>query len=419
MSLLLLVKLGQRSEDEFWQASDFPQSKFIAKKRLHQGQLLFSRATPTKELINTKLSKSSIFFTDMSGTSYFSNIKWCKVESFTERSSEGFLYGFTIFKLNLQQDFFVATADALDEWMLHLSKVCVLTGFKHDYAKIRKIDSGKFGKVYLCEDMLTREQFAVKRIKKEIIKAPKCLNHLYNEVSILRKLDHPNIIKIFKVYEDKFSISLILEYVPYGNLYSRIQKRIKLAQKEAIIFSKKLFETLRYLHSKGIMHRDLKLENILMTSQTSEIDFKLCDFGLACYVDRSLRTKSGSPGYMAPEILRGNSYSTKADIFSAGVVLYILISGTSPFNSDNSEKVIKSNAECKVSFAKKEFRSISSLTIKFIAELLNPEPTFRPTADQVLSHVIMQLITCSESSSLSFTTLNLDVNEKGILKMSY
>lgn len=414
MSLFLTIKSRRWTEEGFWKIFNIPEPKLTAKKRLHQGALLFSKDNQTRELIHIRLNTSSMFFTDSSGQGYISNIKWCKVESFVEQSENDSVYGFTVFKLNSHQDFFVATSEALDEWMGHLSKVGILTGFKHDYAKIKKLDSGKFGKVYLCEDSVSREQFAVKRLKKETFKDIKNLRQLYNEVSILRKLKHPNIIKLFKIYEDNATISLVLEYVPYGNLLSRIQKRIKFTPKEVMTFSKKLFETLRYLHSQKIIHRDLKPENILMASSISDCEFKLCDFGLACYVDKSLRNKSGSPGYIAPEILRGSSYSTKADIFSAGVIIYILTSGIPPFYSKQSEKVMKKNKDCKVSFSKNEFKGISPLSIQFINELLNPEPAFRPTSEQVLGHSWMHLACCSESGSMSCSTLNQDPSEKGI-----
>ncbi|OMJ70824.1 hypothetical protein SteCoe_31124 [Stentor coeruleus] len=402
MSIFQSVYSQIAARKTFWQTDEFPQYHTNGKPHILEGRLSFFYNNEWKERQLVKLSKSSMYFSEASGVLVWLKIKWCLVTSFSEEKNSGDLYGFTLsLETNIKQDFYTENSEALDQWLSILSQVSIMTNIQQDYVIIKEIDSGKFGTVYLCQDINTHEEYAMKKIlKKDLINA-KYLNQIFNEIAILRKLDHKSIIKLYKVYEEKKYISLILEYIPYGNMLKRILKKKKLTEKQVMIFSRNLFEVLAYIHSKGIIHRDLKLENILMTSNTGNSEFKLADFGLACYIDKSLKSKSGSPGYMAPEILRGNTYSTKVDVFSAGIIIFILLTGTSPFVANTTQKIIEKNLKCRICFEGNECKSMSRHATSFIIEILTSEPTYRPTAQQVLKHPWIKYKSCSDSELAS------------------
>jgi serine/threonine protein kinase len=149
-------------------------------------------------------------------------------------------------------------------------------------------------------------------------------------------------------------------------------------------FMRNLLEVLTYLHAKGVIHRDLKPENILMTTSDSICSFKIADFGMACYFDIEECTCLGSPGYMAPEMLRGHIYNSKVDIFSAGIIGYVLATGKSAFSGNNLRKTLENNARCQINFSLSEFKKLSHSAVELIKRLLEPDEESRPTAEEAL-----------------------------------
>ena len=262
---------------------------------------------------------------------------------------------------------------------------------------IKCIDSGKFGDVWECIDRFTDVTYAVKKISKEKLTSVKYLNFLYNEISILRKISHPLVIKLYAVYEDEEFVMLLTEYVPYGNLYKRISLRKKFNEIDVVMLTRGLFEVLIMLHNKGIIHRDLKLENILMTSKSCDFEFKLADFGLSCYTKKLSRLRSGSPGYIAPEILSGNSYSNKADVFSAGVIIYILLTGKSPFGIGSENQILERNTRCDINY---NDISLSAEAKEFLKDALNPQPCYRVTSDEASRSTWLRYRKCSDTETL-------------------
>ena len=142
----------------------------------------------------------------------------------------------------------------------------------------------------------------------------------------MRGLDHESIIKLYEVYESPQHIYLVLELLKGGELFNKITKKSQYSEKSACALIKKLLSALNYLHSKGIMHRDLKLENLILKQEDNDIDVKIVDFGLAAIINTTdwLFKRCGTPGYVAPEVLADEKYDQKVDVFSAGVILYIM-----------------------------------------------------------------------------------------------
>mmetsp|Transcript_32030 Transcript_32030/g.31739 ORF Transcript_32030/g.31739 Transcript_32030/m.31739 type:complete len:264 (-) Transcript_32030:151-942(-) len=261
-----------------------------------------------------------------------------------------------------------------------------MTDFENDFTVIKELGNGAFGTVYLAENNDTSEMFAVKCISKHNITANHVnLANLMNEIKLIKKLDHPNIVKLHYVYESSTHIYLVIDYLEGGDLLSRIIKRKVYNEKTAAKFAEKLLDVLNYLSSLDIVHRDLKLENILLVSEENDYDFKLADFGLATNVTEGLHLRCGSPGYIAPEILRKCNYGTKVDVFSAGIILYILLCGKMPFPGNSIQDILLRNRDCKISFSRESWKNVSKLATALVLRLTEPTANFRPSAKEALS----------------------------------
>mmetsp|Transcript_13593 Transcript_13593/g.13618 ORF Transcript_13593/g.13618 Transcript_13593/m.13618 type:complete len:152 (+) Transcript_13593:327-782(+) len=145
-----------------------------------------------------------------------------------------------------------------------------------------------------------------------------------------------------------------------------------------------LLKVLEYLQTKNVVHRDIKLENILFVADNNDFKIKLSDFGLSSFINAELTQSCGSPGYVAPEILKRRPYGSKADIFSAGVVLYILLSGRAPFSGKTQRETLIRNRDCSILFPKETWKNISRQAIDTILFLSRSQPKMRPNAKEAL-----------------------------------
>ena len=315
-------------------------------------------------------------------------IYWKKLESFTETNDEEERFGFRLgFNSNFQ-DFYTKNSLELDTWIKHLGSLVILSDFKEDFVVLKTIGKGNYGSVKLVVDRHTHEQYAMKYLASSLLQNNMLsLLNLKNEIQVLRSLDHPGVMKLDRVYEENSKVYLIFKYYPDKDLFDRLLTVNRYSEKTASALAFNLLETVAYMHSKSFIHRDLKLENILMRSGNSDSEIVVCDFGLACCSkDVKNIPKCGSPGYVAPEILFNEDYTTKVDIFSVGVIVYILLSGNSPFEASTKEKVLLKNKECKVKFKGKIWKKHSRLASDFILSLMNPDPELRPSAREALNH---------------------------------
>jgi calcium/calmodulin-dependent protein kinase I len=317
--------------------------------------------------------------------SEFIELKWKLIKTFVETTPEK-SYGFTISLHDQDVSFYVSSEASLLNWKCHLSKISISSGCNNDYVTIKEIASSKGCSVFLVQDIDTRQEFAMKKILKSEIVTENKLECLVNEIKIMRILDHPNIIKLHKVYESKNYVKLILDYCPHGNLLKRLLKRQHLSEDVTKSLARNLLETLAYIHSLGIIHRDIKLENILMASDCDDSVIKIADFGLSCFVTQTHDWKSGSPGYVAPEILCDKKYNQKVDVFSTGVVIYALLSGSLPFTGRNADEILTKNFKCKINFEAPIWNKISFAATSFLSSLLTPNQNARPLVIHSIEH---------------------------------
>ena len=238
-----------------------------------------------------------------------------------------------------------------------------------NYKIINKLGKGSFGSVYKVKNKITGEIRAMKIIKNTSINDNDGMANkkFLKEIQVLKELEHPNIIKIFEYYIDNRYHYIITELLTGGELYETILKCQKFNEKKAAYIMKQILSALNYLHSKGIVHRDIKPENILVQNDDKknknyldEIHIKLIDFGASNFFKENeiLTLKVGSPYYIAPEVLN-KCYNEKCDIWSAGVVLYVMLTGNFPFVGKTSQKLFESIKTGKYKNTGKEWEAIS------------------------------------------------------------
>ncbi|XP_035778101.1 ovarian-specific serine/threonine-protein kinase Lok-like isoform X1 [Anopheles albimanus] len=261
----------------------------------------------------------------------------------------------------------------------------------------KTLGSGACGVVYLLHHTETCEQYALKQVVKnrmtEQQSRPRPLNdpaRVMNEVNIMKNLDHPCVIRMHDIIDKPHSLYMVLEYMKGGDLLSRILANRRLPEKTSKLFFLQMCHAVKYLHSQGITHRDLKPDNILLADEEEYTLLKVSDFGLSRFVGKNsvMRTLCGTPMYVAPEVLltRGTgSYTPKVDIWGLGVVLYTMLSGTMPFSDDFGTPAVEQIKRGKFSFRHPVWRTVSSKAKKLIYEILNINPKERPSIDTVLA----------------------------------
>ncbi|KAL4383892.1 hypothetical protein GQ457_15G001850 [Hibiscus cannabinus] len=261
---------------------------------------------------------------------------------------------------------------------------------------------GQFGVIRLCSDKLTREVLACKSISKDRLVTSDDARSVKLEIEIMTKLSgHPNVVDLKAVYEDVDFVHLVMELCAGGELFHRLERYGRFSEADARVLFRHLMQVVLYCHEIGIVHRDLKPENILLATKASSSPIKLADFGLATYIEpgQCLHGTVGSPFYIAPEVLVGG-YNQAADIWSAGVILYILLSGTPPFWGKTKSRIFDAVRAADLQFPSDPWDRISDSAKNLVRGMLNTDPSQRLTALLVLDHSWMKSDeSCHEESS--------------------
>lgn len=260
--------------------------------------------------------------------------------------------------------------------------------YKSIYSEISKLGFGGFSEVKLCLHIPSQQKRAIKIIPKDIISIESIDNkHSLKEMTLLKNLNHPNIIKAYEIYEDSMKFYIALEYCEGGSLYTKLRAIKKIPQLEVADIACQIFLGVSYLHDKGIIHRDLKPENILLTGNC-DYSIKIADFGSACLKNeaKSLNGIAGTPYYLAPDVLK-DAYDEKVDIWSIGIMLFQLITGLLPYKGKSVDE-IKKRILAKPFKVKPEYLSVNArnLLVDFFQGLLNVDPRMRFSAKEALEH---------------------------------
>jgi len=256
------------------------------------------------------------------------------------------------------------------------------------------LGSGVAGEVHAAVHRETLQKVAIKSIsKKKFLVNERSVTTTRREIDIMKKLssvdtrDHPHIVDLYAVIETSEHVYIVMELVEGGELFDHVVDLGAYTEPMAVDVMRKLVRTLGFLHSQGIVHRDLKPENILC-KKGSDTDIKITDFGLSNVMSTSnvLRSKCGTPVYMAPEMLQNRPYNESVDIWAAGILLYIILSGTLPFYADNPDDFLELVLNSKFSFPESEWAAISEPAKDLIRKILVPDPKRRLTSRQILAH---------------------------------
>lgn len=257
-----------------------------------------------------------------------------------------------------------------------------------DYWIGTQLGCGACGHVKRAVHKATGMERAIKTVKRSKLTEDMTKHsQFFTEIDTLRQIDHPNIIKLYEFYENEISYHLVMEQMKGGELLEFLAKHSHLSESIATHFFKQLLKAVAYCHSKDIVHRDLKPKNLLLDSESPHATLKVIDFATSVLLPPTgtLSLTNGSPNYKAPEVLN-KEYSSKCDVWSCGVILYIILSGTHPFTGRTDAETARHILQSPVSFSAPVWSSVSSEAKEFIASMLNKDPQARPTALKSLEH---------------------------------
>ncbi|KAG8381396.1 hypothetical protein BUALT_Bualt06G0117800 [Buddleja alternifolia] len=256
------------------------------------------------------------------------------------------------------------------------------------YVLGERLGWGQFGIIRECTNKLSGEVLACKSIAKDRLVTQEDVRSIKLEIEIMTSLSgHPNVVNLKAVYEEEDYVHLVMELCAGGELFHKLEKHGRFSEPEARAFFRHLMQVVMYCHDKGVVHRDLKPENILLSTNAPSSPIKLADFGLATYIrpGQSLHGTVGSPFYIAPEVLAGG-YDQAADVWSAGVILYILLSGIPPFWGKTKSRIFDAVRAAELRFPSKPWDFISDSAKELIQGMLCRDTSRRLTAQQVLDH---------------------------------
>ncbi|UKJ88413.2 calmodulin-like domain protein kinase [Theileria orientalis] len=281
--------------------------------------------------------------------------------------------------------------------------------FRENYKAVKLLGKGSFGEVLLCIHRITGIQYAIKVICKNSMKKKGDHEALLREVEVLKSLDHPNIMKIYEFFEDEKYYYFVTELYTGGELFDEIVSRKRFSEYDAARITKQILSGITYMHKQNIVHRDLKPENLILESKSLNSNIRIIDFGLSTYYTDSakLKDKIGTAYYIAPEVLKG-IYDEKCDIWSIGVILYILLSGYPPFNGKTESEIIKKVQIGKYSFEMSHWEKVAESAKDLIRKMLVYNPEKRISAAEALEHHWITFMTKEKNYDLPSLEFSID-----------
>ncbi|KAK6256916.1 hypothetical protein QUC31_000375 [Theobroma cacao] len=265
----------------------------------------------------------------------------------------------------------------------------------------KELGRGRFGITYLCTEKATGRKYACKSISRRKLTSDKYIKVVRREILILQHLTgQPNIVEFKGAYEDRHNLHLVMELCSGGELFDRIIAKGTYSERQAASIGRQIVKVVHDCHFMGVMHRDLKPENFLLVSKDENSPIKATGFGLSVFIEegklllllftgRWYKDLVGSAYYVAPEVFN-RKYGKEIDVWSAGVILYILLSGVPPFWGETEEKILKAVLEGNLDLKSQPWPSISDAAKDLLRKMLARDPQRRITASQALEHPWMK-----------------------------
>lgn len=252
-----------------------------------------------------------------------------------------------------------------------------------NYILKKRIGKGSFATVWCAEHKIAGENVAIKVIHNKSIDSEEARTRFVREINIIKQTDHPFISKLFEIIETKDDTYLVMEYAENGSILNYVNTNGRLPEKHARRYFSQLISALEYLHNiKMVAHRDLKAENVLLDRNNN---LRLIDFGLSnCFTEEApeLKTSCGTPAYAAPEMILGYKYTKEADIWSAGILLYAMVTGELPFDDDDIQKLLQ-----KIVYTEPIYpHFLSSQMVDLLKKILTKNPEKRLTLEKIKRH---------------------------------
>jgi calcium-dependent protein kinase len=266
-------------------------------------------------------------------------------------------------------------------------------GLSSDYQVQEVLGQGGFAVVNKCVHIPTGQARAVKTVHKSGLNAehtdPK---YRLREIRVLRTLDHPNILRCYELFEDRSRFYIVMELCSGGELFDAIAKRRSLSEAQAAKVMHQLLSCVAYCHEKKVIHRDLKPENILLEDNDGELNIKVADFGSSAFIDPSGRLSGcfGSAYYVAPEVVEGSAYNEKCDLWSCGIILFIMLTGKPPYEGTNERQILENVRRKPFNPSNYQFNGVSSEAIDLIYKLLKIDSRQRLSAAEAVNHPWVQ-----------------------------
>ena len=269
---------------------------------------------------------------------------------------------------------------------------------KECYDIVGNIGVGSFGEVFKVMDKVTKEVRAMKIIQKKVLSSEEQEKKFVNEIEILKQVSSPHIVRIFEYFEDISSFYIIIEFIEGKNLFEYIESVEDLPDDffDQVMIS--LLKAVSYLHSLNIVHRDIKPENLMIIEENCNLQLKLIDFGTSLkFKSEKLIGLVGTPYFIAPEVITG-TYDFSCDVWSIGVIAFVLVAGYLPFDGETTEDIIAAVKDGDLDFEHEEWSEVDSEKREFVQALLQKDPLKRLTVAEALQH---KALTTSKKVSFS------------------